>query len=109
MPIRPENRALYPDDWNDISMRIRFIRAQNRCECDGRCDGHDEPCTAVNREPHPITGSKVVLTVAHLDHNPTNNDDRNLMAMCQRCHLRYDRHLHAANRAETARRKAASA
>jgi hypothetical protein len=35
---------------------------------------------------------KVVLTIAHLDHDETNqevSDDR-LMAMCQLCHLRYD-------------------
>lgn len=35
---------------------------------------------------------KVILTIAHLDHDETNqnvSDDR-LMAMCQICHLRYD-------------------
>ena len=35
---------------------------------------------------------KVVLTIAHLDHDETNQnvtDDR-LKAMCQLCHLRYD-------------------
>lgn len=35
---------------------------------------------------------KVVLTIAHLDHDETNfnvTDDR-LKAMCQLCHLRYD-------------------
>jgi hypothetical protein len=36
---------------------------------------------------------KVILTVAHLDHDPENwevSDDR-LKALCQRCHLNYDR------------------
>ena len=35
---------------------------------------------------------KVVLTVAHLDHDETNFDisDDRLMAMCQWCHLNYD-------------------
>jgi hypothetical protein len=35
---------------------------------------------------------KVILTIAHLDHDETNmnvSDDR-LKAMCQLCHLRYD-------------------
>ena len=32
MPILPEMRALYPDDWDDISRRIRFERAGNCCE-----------------------------------------------------------------------------
>lgn len=34
---------------------------------------------------------KIVLTVAHLDHNPTNNDCSNLKAMCQKCHNNYDK------------------
>ena len=34
---------------------------------------------------------KVVLTVAHLDQNPLNNDEANLAALCQRCHLNHDR------------------
>ena len=32
----------------------------------------------------------VVLTVAHLDHDPGHNAPDNLRAMCQRCHNRYD-------------------
>ena len=34
---------------------------------------------------------RVVLTISHRDHDPTNNDPANLRALCQRCHLRYDR------------------
>jgi hypothetical protein len=41
------------------------------------------------------TGSKVVLTTAHLDHTPENCDPANLRAMCQGCHLHYDREHHA--------------
>lgn len=33
---------------------------------------------------------KVVLTVAHLDHQPENCDPDNLRAWCQRCHNAYD-------------------
>ena len=39
-----------------------------------------------------------MLTVAHLDHQPENCDDANLKAMCQRCHLAYDREHHAETR-----------
>jgi 5-methylcytosine-specific restriction endonuclease McrA len=39
---------------------------------------------------HPVTGSWVVLTVAHLDHQPENVDPNNLRAWCQRCHNTYD-------------------
>ena len=49
---------------------------------------------------------RVILTVAHLDHTPENVDDGNLLAMCQRCHLRYDRHEHTANARATRHRKA---
>ena len=98
MPIRPENRDRYPSDWSHISARIRFKRAGNRCECEGECGRHGFRCCAVNREPHPVTGSKVVLTVAHLDHTPENCTDDNLVAMCQRCHLSYDAAHHAATR-----------
>lgn len=90
MPIRPENRARYPKDWKAISLRIRE-RAGNRCE--GSPDFPD--CRAENGRPHPETGSRVVLTVAHLDHTPENCADDNLKAMCQRCHLNYDKHHHA--------------
>ena len=92
MPIKPENKKLYPIDWDYISEGIRIHRAEGRCE--HVIDG--ERCEAMNGEPHPITGSKVVLTIAHLDHNPAHCDDDNLEAMCQRCHLRYDQHHHRA-------------
>jgi hypothetical protein len=32
----------------------------------------------------------VVLTVAHLDHDISNNDYQNLKALCQKCHNRHD-------------------
>lgn len=100
MPIKPENKAKYPKDWPEISRRIRHDRAQGRCENWIIYPSYDGPatyrCEARNGEPHPVTGSKVVLTVAHLDHDPGNCADDNLKAMCQRCHLRYDQHHHKA-------------
>ena len=35
---------------------------------------------------------RIVLTVAHLDHQPEHCDDANLRAWCQACHNRYDAH-----------------
>lgn len=101
MPIRPENRNRYPKNWRDISARIRFERAQSRCECTGQCGRgtHEGRCPNRHGEPAYGTGSRVVLTVAHLDHTPENCEDDNLSAMCQGCHLHYDREHHA----ETAR------
>ena len=102
MPIRPENKARYPKDWPAISRRIR---ERSGGQCERVEDG--ERCSAVNGQPHPLTGSKVVLTVAHLDHQPENCADDNLQAMCQRCHLRYDAKHHAANAHATRRKRKA--
>ena len=91
MPFVKEH---YPADWPDISRRIRD-RSGGKCEF----------CGAQNYQPHPVTGSRVVLTVAHLDHDTRNNADDNLRALCQRCHLRYDAQHHIANAALTRQRK----
>jgi len=45
---------------------------------------------------HGLT--KIILTVAHLDRDSTNNARENLAALCQRCHLRHDIHQHLASR-----------
>ena len=114
MPIRPENKALYPPHWPWIRTAV-LSRADNRCE--GSPDFPD--CRAANSEPHPETGSLVVLTTAHLDHDPENCDDMaygeaakpkessNLRAWCQRCHLNYDKEHHAHTRYATRRAKLA--
>lgn len=101
----PIDYADYPEDWRQISDRIRFERAGGRCE--GSPAYPD--CRAEHLRPHPETGSKVVLTVAHLDHDTTNNADGNLRAWCQRCHLTYDADHHARNAARTRRRRARDA
>jgi hypothetical protein len=81
MPIRPENRARYPKDWDLRSRFVRFVRARNRCEW----------CGATNGEPHPLTGSKVVLTAAHVyDDRPEAASLLNLAALCQKCHNGHD-------------------
>jgi len=47
----------------------------------------------------------IVLTIAHLNHDTTDNRDENLSALCQRCHLSHDKYLHATNARETRRKK----
>jgi len=104
VPIKPENKDRYPHNWKEISEDIRFNRAKNRCECEGECcSGHKERCKAINYKPHPDTGSKVILTVAHLNNTPEDCDYDNLKAMCQRCHLNYDMDLHKQNRLDNMR------
>lgn len=105
MPIRPENRARYPADWKAISLEVR---ERAGWQCEGSPAYPD--CRVVNGCTHPVTGSRVILTVAHLDHTPENvgapGDRPNLRAWCQRCHLTYDAPHHAATAAAT--RRAAS-
>lgn len=95
----PIDYSKYPDNWKKISEYIRFIRANNHCET----------CGAENHRPHPVTGSMVVLTVAHIRHDiddarynrhyyDPEDEENNLVAECQSCHLWRDRHLHVHRR-----------
>ena len=91
----PIDYSKYPPNWKQIRTRI-LERAGNKCEGSPK---HPD-CRAVNGKNHPETNSKVVLTIAHLDHDKENwevSDDR-LRAWCQRCHLAYDLPRHVANR-----------
>ena len=39
MPIRPENRHRYPQDWKLRSKFVRFYRAKGRCDRDACLQG----------------------------------------------------------------------
>jgi 5-methylcytosine-specific restriction endonuclease McrA len=114
VPIRPENRGRYPADWPTIREAI-LTRAKlsgsrgflPQCECEGECGRgtHEGRCPNLHGRDAYGTGSAVVLTIAHLDHTPENNEPENLRAMCQGCHLHYDREHHAQSRLETLRRE----
>lgn len=43
-----------------------------------------------------IEGPKIVLTVMHLNHQPEDCSDENLLHACQGCHNRYDAPVRAA-------------
>lgn len=128
MPIRPENAARYPKNWkSEIVPRIRE-RSGNQCECMGECglrhfindvgrqidllphlqipEWPAMRCQAINGNRHPVTKSKVVLTVGHLNHAPEDCRDEVLKHWCQRCHLRYDQDHHQTNARATRDRKA---
>jgi len=84
----PIDYSEYPPDWQLRSYFVRVIRAGNRCEW----------CGAENFRPHPVTGSKVVLTTAHIWQSKRFNWLMDLAALCQRCHLNHDRKHHVLNR-----------
>lgn len=78
----------YHPKWKLISRLIRFKRAEGKCEW----------CGAEHNKIHPSTGSKVILTTAHIDHDKKNNRFSNLKALCQKCHLSHDINQHTDNR-----------
>lgn len=80
----PINYNEYPADWATIRKRI-LKRANNQCEFCGI------PNYSIKKN-----GTKVILTIAHLDHDHRNTEikDNRLKALCQSCHLNYDRPTH---------------
>jgi hypothetical protein len=130
MPISPENRARYPDNWNEIRKTI-LDSAGNRCEWCGvrnhawgirtskgefvalgkhplqKAGYHKTPFNLQHRgSAHRVV--MIVLTIAHID-NPDPADCRpeNLAALCQRCHNIHDAPMRRANAAITRRSKMA--
>lgn len=83
----------YHPKWTLI---VRLIRKRSGNRCEGSPKYPD--CRAENYLPHPETGSKVVLTTAHLDGDKTNNRFSNLRHLCNRCHLHHDIGHHVMNR-----------
>lgn len=116
----PINYSKYPPDWKETVERIRK-RSGDKCEICGLKNHsfiwsvpffirevinnhtaryrlrrvwfrHKGDAIRENGGDEGIKKVKVILTVAHLDHDETNHkvsDDR-LLHLCQACHLRYD-------------------
>lgn len=126
----PMDKRRYPENWKEISAYIRFERAGGRCEWCGVVHGavgardrfgtwHDEDdIHFLNSDVgFSLFGDfpsmvRIVLTTAHLgvpypDGRPGNKHDKmdvrpeNLAALCQRCHLNYDRDEHIQNARRT--------
>lgn len=120
----PMNLADYPSNWKNMVLAVkarageivgkRYIDREAKCEDCGlenhkyyhRLEGniikvcHSNwgetcPVCCVNHKPVLI-----VLTVAHLDHDPENDDVciTRLRAWCQKCHLAYDAPVKRYNR-----------
>jgi hypothetical protein len=118
MPIKPENKGRYPRDWKAISLRIReregqcckFCKAPNY-ELIYRPDKTSQWVLwpeGMESEALSMDGYKpvkVILTVAHLNHQPEDCSDDNLAALCQKCHLNYDALHHKANARQTLNNK----
>lgn len=83
----PCNYKNYDFNWKNIRKAI-LNRAKHKCEL----------CNTENYKPHWKTGSRVVLTVHHIDFDKENNKPYNLLALCQRCHLKLDMPMKIKNR-----------
>ena len=133
MPIRPENKNRYPKNWKQISQYIKeragfkceicgvrqyaigkwidnifyhasgsafydqYMYTDNYKMARGVADHLNEWCDDYHKY------IVIVLTTAHLDHTPENCDPSNLKALCQRCHLDYDKRQHTLNRTRNAK------
>jgi hypothetical protein len=98
VPIAPEDRHRYPPHWSELIRPAILRRAWLRCECMGECGrGHfGRRCPEVHLAPSAWgrRRHKIVLTIAHLNHTPEDDRLEVLKAMCQGCHLHYDREHH---------------
>lgn len=78
-----------------------FCGVENYAEGYRDCDGNFIESYGMQQETDALDGEKIikiVLTVAHLDHNPQNCNPENLRALCQKCHLTYDIEHHKETR-----------
>lgn len=101
MPIKDWSK--YPKNWKKIRQEI-LERAGYQCECLGEClgnCGYPTKCPEAHGMVAINFKGKVVLTIAHLNHNTKDNRRKNLKALCNRCHLRYDRDHHREERRKT--------
>jgi len=116
----PIDYKRYPENWQEIRERILIRAGQRRdnngniiheakCEMCGKVHNYeigywkDDEFILIEKSHHGDIEAeeaeqdgykiiKIVLTIAHLDHDEENHDvkDERLKAACQRCHLRYD-------------------
>jgi hypothetical protein len=136
VPIKPENKARYPANWAEIRQaageRAQWTCQHPGCTARHYAVGKwllptiGTPLFFDLYEPAPSyrdaralaaeqwhhqgeEGYKplvIVLTCAHLDHQPENCDPSNLRMFCQRHHLAHDRQHHQANAQATRRARA---
>jgi hypothetical protein len=122
MPIRPENKERYPENWKSEIVPMIRQRSGNKCEACGvpnyelggrtlagrwhkaipigeRLLRHEWPkpgdhaiCSGYDM---PLRIVRIVLTVAHLNHVPEDCRPENLAHWCQRCHNNYDAKMRA--------------
>lgn len=111
----PMNRALYPPNWDAIALQIKEAANWTCQQCgrpcrkpkvgwlefvywlleEGKTGWYDETSDYISCEESGEWGyrerpQRFTLTVAHLNHEPSDCRPENLKALCSVCHCRYD-------------------
>ncbi len=108
-----------PCEWSRYTQNWKTLSHQKKEQAQWHCEECGKPCLCpgeswtnflirVNWTIHQAIAEKpgrYVLTVAHLDQDPGNNNPANLKALCTVCHLLYDVPFRAANRLAKLERK----
>lgn len=121
----PIDYKKYPPNWKTEIRPAILKRANNKCEFCGVENSkfilrgtwnntecyQDDDGTIYDANTSEVIGSdylgevhptnkliRIVLTIAHLNHDVNNNDPSNLKALCQRCHNRHDIDFRRKNR-----------
>ena len=107
----PIIRARYPEDWDAIALRIKQEARWCCQQCQRPCRQPSEPLADFlarvqrwRQQQTPLPAKfeaaprRYLLTVAHLDQQPGNQDPSNLKALCTVCHLQFDSHFRAKQR-----------
>jgi hypothetical protein len=118
----PMDRHRYPPNWQDIATQIKTAANWTCQDCGRPCRRPGESKTdfedRLANEPAewgdlyayvacdesgewgyiPRYWGRFILTVAHLDQDPSNNAPGNLRALCSWCHLKHDHPFLNSNR-----------
>lgn len=111
----PINYKEYPKNWKTEIRPAILERAKNCCEFCGvknhaiihrfgkGINDFEYWPEGMESEIWTLEGkksTKVILTIAHLNHDKLNHDIdlETLKALCQKCHLQYDINHHVSNR-----------
>ena len=83
------DRKLYPNNWEAIALDVKEQANWTCQECGKQCWRPGEMTTEQIKADRS-TWALFTLTVAHLNHIPSDCRPENLKALCSACHLRYD-------------------
>lgn len=105
----PMIRARYPENWETMAFFLKSLNDWHCAECGRPCrrpgesiddleervgewpDAYDHVVDDESGEwGYVFKKGRFTLTVAHLDHDPSNSDPANLLPLCASCHCKLD-------------------